>query len=59
VWSVKVDTHGPFTNEIQLDNFVSTLMVELKTTGWLANNEKLTRPPTYYEMLGLNAGVLE
>lgn len=47
MWSVILNTHGPFTNELLLDNFVSTLMIELKTTGWLANSEKLTQLPLY------------
>jgi hypothetical protein len=51
MWSVTMDTFGPFTNEVLLDNFVRKLMVELKTAGWLANNEKLTRLPLYDELV--------
>lgn len=36
VWSVTIETRGPKDkNEILLDNFVGTLMDELKKAGWL------------------------
>jgi hypothetical protein len=55
MWSVKMNAFGPkeFTNEMLLENFVSALMVELKTEGWLANKEGLTRPPTMKELTGV------
>jgi hypothetical protein len=37
MWSATIEAHGPKddTNELLLDNFVSTLMDELKKAGWL------------------------
>jgi hypothetical protein len=36
MWSVTMDSFGPLSNETLLDNFIKTLMVELRTAGWLS-----------------------
>jgi hypothetical protein len=55
IWTVRMETYGPkeFTNEMLLDNYVRTLIVELKTEGWLANKEGFKRTPTTKELTGV------